>query len=204
MSKKEVGVEQARKILGDLADAAYHHGEITILTRYGRPYAAIVPTDLIPEEQTMSTTAYTANVGEDNAEWLAGRRGPSVGIENLGGGVVRIPSDAIPTLRERPEHLDGIVDERNGVLRIWIEGDGFALWQTYTLTIVEGTQPGSNGVDLGSPESPVQYGDLPKDVQTWLDENGFDAENPDIWVLVTPADEDPGAVNVIGSRDITI
>lgn len=26
-----------------LADAAHHHGQTTILTKYGRPYAAIVP-----------------------------------------------------------------------------------------------------------------------------------------------------------------
>lgn len=36
----------------------------------------------------------------------------------------------------------------------------------YTLTIVEGIQPGSNGVDLGAPDSPIEYGKLPTDVQT--------------------------------------
>jgi hypothetical protein len=71
----------------------------------------------------------------------------------------------------------------------------------YTLTIVQGEQRHSNGVDLS--ESPIRYEDLPADVQEWMDGH-CDTDHPDIWVLVTPADEDPQAVNVIDSRDIVV
>lgn len=47
MSTNEIGIEQARKTLGDLADAAHHHGQTTILTRHGRALAAITPFPLI-------------------------------------------------------------------------------------------------------------------------------------------------------------
>lgn len=74
---------------------------------------------------------------------------------------------------------------------------------TYTLTVVRGEQPRSIGHDIGEPDSPIQYMDLPADVHAWLDNQGFGVDNPDVWILVTPADEDPRAVNVIGSRQVT-
>lgn len=43
MDDQEVGIEHARKILGDLAMDARDEGRITFLTLYGRVVAAIVP-----------------------------------------------------------------------------------------------------------------------------------------------------------------
>lgn len=54
MSANEIGIEQARKTLGDLADAAHHHSQTTVITRHGRAYAAIVPVNRIAEEQAMT------------------------------------------------------------------------------------------------------------------------------------------------------
>lgn len=72
----------------------------------------------------------------------------------------------------------------------------------FTLTVVEGEQPGSVGWMLGGPDCPVN-GALDADVWAWLAEHGFDWDAPEVWVLVTLADEDPKAVNVIASRGYT-
>lgn len=77
--------------------------------------------------------AYTATVGEDNAEWLSGTKGPtvqydkSVRITDLGDGKIRIPADAIEILLGLNDSWDGVVDKENGVLRIHIEGTAFRL-----------------------------------------------------------------------------
>lgn len=49
----EIGIEQARKTLGDIASKAQYAGQITYLTRNGRRVAAIVPL-----ERIMQTTTY--------------------------------------------------------------------------------------------------------------------------------------------------
>jgi hypothetical protein len=46
MDEHEAGVEEARKVLGDLADAAADRGTVTWLTRHRRRIAAIVPVSL--------------------------------------------------------------------------------------------------------------------------------------------------------------
>lgn len=53
----EIGIEQARKTLGDLLDRAYHHGVTTFLTRNGRRVAAIVPADRAEHHVTRRGTA---------------------------------------------------------------------------------------------------------------------------------------------------
>ena len=55
------GAEEARKQLPDLLDAA-ENGETTIITRHGRPVAAIVPIDaqaLAPRQQSLLSLAGT-------------------------------------------------------------------------------------------------------------------------------------------------
>lgn len=59
MSTNEIGIEEGRKRFGDLVIAAEQRGEITIVTRYGKPAAAIVP---ITKETAMLTYA-PANYG---------------------------------------------------------------------------------------------------------------------------------------------
>ncbi|MEU4231081.1 hypothetical protein AB0F17_42890 [Nonomuraea sp. NPDC026600] len=76
--------------------------------------------------------------------------------------------------------------------------------RTFTLTIVEGEQQHANGIDLSDADSPVSYTDLPDDVQQWLTDRGYVPERPDVWVLVTPVDELPEAVNVIDVWDVTV
>ena len=43
MSTQQIGIEAARAILGDLADQAHEDGTVTVLTRTGKPVAAITP-----------------------------------------------------------------------------------------------------------------------------------------------------------------
>jgi hypothetical protein len=57
MSSTEIGIEQARKVLGDLATRAQLTGQITYLTRNGRRVAAIVPLESIMTTITMTPQA---------------------------------------------------------------------------------------------------------------------------------------------------
>ncbi|MEU9014230.1 type II toxin-antitoxin system prevent-host-death family antitoxin [Streptomyces sp. NPDC048479] len=41
--RNDVGIEEARRTLGDIADRAHNDGQITYLTRHGRPLAAVIP-----------------------------------------------------------------------------------------------------------------------------------------------------------------
>lgn len=43
MSTNEIGIEEGRKRFGDLVIAAEKTGQVTIVTRYGKPAAAITP-----------------------------------------------------------------------------------------------------------------------------------------------------------------
>jgi antitoxin (DNA-binding transcriptional repressor) of toxin-antitoxin stability system len=71
----EIGIEQARKSLGDIANRAAIAGTITYLTRNGRRVAAVVPLERIV--QTVAEAAENAYVvvveaaGDDPAIWQA-------------------------------------------------------------------------------------------------------------------------------------
>jgi hypothetical protein len=49
VNDRELGVEEARKVLGNLVDDAGLDGTVTYLTRRGRRFAAIVPLTLVTE-----------------------------------------------------------------------------------------------------------------------------------------------------------
>ncbi|MEV5348925.1 type II toxin-antitoxin system Phd/YefM family antitoxin [Streptomyces achromogenes] len=51
MRKKHVGIEEARKILGDLVDEVRYTGVIIVLTRYGKPVAQILPAESPEREE---------------------------------------------------------------------------------------------------------------------------------------------------------
>lgn len=69
----------------------------------------------------------------------------------------------------------------------------------YTLTILRGEQPNANGDELGDSDVPVTA-----ELVERLEAAGLDENDTDIWVLVTPADEDPGELrNVIATVDVT-
>jgi prevent-host-death family protein len=50
MANQTCGAEEARQNLPALLEAA-HHGHTTIITRRGKPYAAIVPLSAVPAEE---------------------------------------------------------------------------------------------------------------------------------------------------------
>lgn len=107
MSEREIGIEEARKTLGDLIDAARLTGASTVITRHGKPAARIVP---ITEESTMSDT--TTSYGT----WatLTGELDVHQGIaEALGDYVDDYDLDAIVT--EYVAAVDAILPEGVGL-----------------------------------------------------------------------------------------
>lgn len=46
------GVEELRAELGDRVDAAHHAGEVTVITKHGKPRAVIVPYEWYREAET--------------------------------------------------------------------------------------------------------------------------------------------------------
>ncbi len=63
------GAEEARNQLPDLLDAA-EHGEATIITRHGRPVAALVPVGgAVPRQESLLAVAGTGRGlwGDDSA-----------------------------------------------------------------------------------------------------------------------------------------
>jgi antitoxin (DNA-binding transcriptional repressor) of toxin-antitoxin stability system len=70
----------------------------------------------------------------------------------------------------------------------------------YTLTIVRGEQPNANGEEFGL--AGINVND---ETYAWFEANGVVESDPDVWVLVTPADEYAGELaNVIAQRDVTV
>lgn len=59
---KKIGSEQARKQLPELLDEA-RKGQTTIVTKWGKPYAAIVPLDALPPEREVRSIAALAGSG---------------------------------------------------------------------------------------------------------------------------------------------
>ncbi|MEV1178477.1 hypothetical protein [Nonomuraea sp. NPDC049784] len=53
-------------------------------------------------------------------------------------------------------------------------------------------------------DSIVSYSDFDDETVAWLDVYGYGWEHPGRWVLITPAEEDPAAVNVIAQREIAV
>lgn len=208
VNKREINLREARARIGFLVDRAEHAGEVTIITRHGRPAAAIVPISLLPREQTMTATAADITLtldrsGEDDGwNWTAAALEQWTAAAEQAGLRAEVISTDVPD-----EAYDaGVVEVDGETYLVSVRNDEITARpvRAYTLTIVEGIQPGSSGSDLGSPESPVQYAELPDEVTDWLTANNFDPDHPDIWVLVTPAGEDPCAVNVIDSRLVVL
>lgn len=56
---KKIGSEQARQQLPRLLDEA-RRGQTTIVTKWGKPYAAIVPLDAVPPEKEVRSIAALA------------------------------------------------------------------------------------------------------------------------------------------------
>lgn len=185
----EVGIEQARANLGDLANRAHYAGQIAYITRRGRRIAAIVPINRITQETAMPATtqdlAYQVSltlgdhIGDYDIDAIVEEIGTTYGYD--------IPNiDAVPT-----SEYWKIVEKHDTTAR------------RYTLTVVEG-DPGLDANGTALDDAPIGYGDLPDEVTDWLEQHGFTPDHPDRWVLVTPGGQDPDAVNVIASRTITV
>lgn len=67
---------------------------------------------------------YTAEVGPENAAWLASPASSSEGITDNGDGSVSFDADTLSALRSLPGNYDGCVDADDV---LWIEGDGFPI-----------------------------------------------------------------------------
>lgn len=86
MSSKEIGIEQARKVLGDLANEVRYTGADIILTRKGKPIARIAPL-----EGTVNTYTYAIECSDDETVWQAVESGTETtddDIEEFGDAVL--------------------------------------------------------------------------------------------------------------------
>jgi prevent-host-death family protein len=75
MSTKTLGSEAARAKLPELLELA-HHGSSTVITKHGRPYAALVPiSSVAPAHRQVSVLALTGTGaglwGNDSSRSLA-------------------------------------------------------------------------------------------------------------------------------------
>ena len=73
---KTAGVEEARKTLPELLNRAHRDGTVTIVTKRGVPYAAIVPVSRVVREASSLTALRGSARGcyGDAAEYIAGMR----------------------------------------------------------------------------------------------------------------------------------
>jgi hypothetical protein len=86
------------------------------------------------------TAKYTANVGADNARWLAcsdsplAETGGALSITDNGDGTITTDDFALGYLRDLPDDCDGCVSMSEGEVevydRIWIKGVGYELTRT--------------------------------------------------------------------------
>jgi hypothetical protein len=77
-------------------------------------------------------TTWRADVGEDNARWLAtecrtARLASEYRPRDVGGGQVEISALALNALRELGEEEDGYITEDGEGLRIWVGDEAFEL-----------------------------------------------------------------------------
>ncbi len=63
---RSLGAEQARQTLPELLDRA-REGEVTIITKRGKPYAALVPLDRLMAERPAAS--FTALAGSGSGLW---------------------------------------------------------------------------------------------------------------------------------------
>ena len=80
-------------------------------------------------------TTWRADVGEQNARWLAtecrtARLASEYRPRDLGGGRLEVNALALGALRELGEEEDGFITDDGDGLRIWVGDDAFELERT--------------------------------------------------------------------------
>lgn len=80
----------------------------------------------------MSTMTWVAEVGEDNARWLAtesrtARLAREYRPVDIGGGRIELNPRALGAIRELGEEEDGFITDDGEGLRVWIGDDAFEL-----------------------------------------------------------------------------
>lgn len=70
VGRHEVGLREARSVIGDLAAAAEHGDRVTYLTRHGKPVAAVVPADAARSGSAMRREAERAALDQRQTEGL--------------------------------------------------------------------------------------------------------------------------------------
>jgi hypothetical protein len=80
----------------------------------------------------MAEKRWVADVGPDNARWLAtecrtARLASEYRPVDLGGGRVRLSARALDAIRELGEEEDGYITDDGEGLRVWIGEDAFEL-----------------------------------------------------------------------------
>lgn len=80
----------------------------------------------------MSMTTWVAEVGEENARWLAtesrtARLAREYRPVDIGGGRVEFSARALGAIRELGEEEDGFITDDGDGLRVWIGDDAFEL-----------------------------------------------------------------------------
>ena len=80
-------------------------------------------------------TTWLADVGEQNARWLAtecrtARLASEYRPRDLGGGRLEVNALALGALRELGEEEDGFITDDGDGLRIWVGDDAFELERT--------------------------------------------------------------------------
>ena len=95
------------------------------------PFSACVVGPIL-RSVTGPRTTWRADVGEDNARWLAtecrtARLAGEYRPRDLGGGYVEVNALALGALRELGEEEDGFITDDGDGLRIWVGDDAYEL-----------------------------------------------------------------------------
>jgi antitoxin (DNA-binding transcriptional repressor) of toxin-antitoxin stability system len=148
----EIGIEQARKTLGDIASRALYAGQGTYLTRNGRRVAAIVPLEhTMHEVLDIDDTTAIETVGKT----LDGRR---IGVK-VGGRTLYMTPDAAERLSNA---LAGAMAGECGLAA--------DVLQTTTDLFAKYTQEGRVSIVTGDDEQVSDLGYFDADGGTWEDE----------------------------------
>lgn len=127
MTTQEIGLREARAEIGDIANRAYISGEVTYLTRNGRPIAAVAPVTRItgagaPEVTFAVPTGENAKYGalavlrlmRQLADGVTGLKVGDIDIDDITGDL----SKALRDLFGGGEPSDDVTDAAVAVFRV--------------------------------------------------------------------------------------